>query len=190
MHYRMFALLPKDEVETSQEARENVQSELENDTSFVGEGGRFNSPVADWFVIGGRWSGALTQAILDKEKLKKFFKEFQEKKLGWINRDNPEEKQREKSHKLFRKYFPDFKGEIPLYRDSYNHIGYDDDAVLVDKEIYKTHLKRLEKTYDWGKAKEGEWHVELICLYDDYPAKLTAKNIIGKYWIVVVDYHS
>ncbi len=66
MHSRLLVTCNKDHAGTSQEAREYVYDALLNDSSFVGDGGRFGAPVADWFVIGGRWSGELSRATWAK----------------------------------------------------------------------------------------------------------------------------
>ena len=45
--------------------RRDIYDRLMSDDSFCGEGGRFGSPLCDWFVIGGRWSGLLRETIGD-----------------------------------------------------------------------------------------------------------------------------
>src|SRR5436190_221320 len=64
MHFRMLVTtsLPLDS--TSDDARREVYSQLMADESFCGSGGRFGSPIADWFVIGGRWSGLLAETLM------------------------------------------------------------------------------------------------------------------------------
>ena len=59
MHYLMLITLTMLPGETSPQARERAYSLLLEDQSFCGDGGRFGSPICDWFVIGGRWSGCL-----------------------------------------------------------------------------------------------------------------------------------
>src|SRR5947207_13443557 len=66
MHYRMLVTVDKEGIETSAQARLHVNQELLQDTSFCGEGGHFSAPLADWFVIGGRWSGELSRATWAK----------------------------------------------------------------------------------------------------------------------------
>ena len=195
MHYRLYVLTNKENAKTSQEARDYVYNQLDNDKSFCGEGGRFSCPIADWFVIGGRWSGALTQLLLDQDKLKEFWEEFEKQKLGWTNlTDKKEEDQQRKSQELFMQYFPKFKGEIPVWRDSshkYIHEGSEDDAQIVTKKLWEA----LEKEY-----KENKKHVESIpnypILQDDGICDLEEEdgineiNVVGKKWLVVVDYHN
>jgi len=194
MHFRLFILTNKENAKTSQEARDYVYQQLENDNSFVGDGGRFSSPIADWFVVGGRWSGVLTQLLLDQDKLKEYWEEFEKQQLGWTNlTDKKEEDQQRKSQELFMEYFPNFKGEIPVWRDStikYLHHGSEDDAQIVTKKLWEA----LNKDYE-----ENDSHVGFIPsdpnpeddgICDlDYD-EITKENVIGKKWIVVIDYHS
>jgi hypothetical protein len=194
MHFRLFVLTNKENAKTSEEARSYVYNELENDNSFVGEGGRFNSPIADWFVIGGRWSGALTQLFLDQDKLKEFWKEFEEKQLGWTNlTDKKEEDQQKKGKELFMQYFPNFKGEIPVWRDSshkYIHEGSEDDAQIVTKKLWEVLNKEYETTDTHVGFIPEEPTPEEDGICDLESDEVTEENVVDKKWLVVVDYHS
>lgn len=186
MHYRLFVLTDQKNARTSKEARDYVYNELSNDNSFVGDGGRFSSPIADWFVIGGRWSGALTQLLLNQKKLKAFWKEFEKQQLGWTNNtDKKTEHQQKKSQELFIQYFPNFKGEIPIWRDAgYIHEGYEDDAQLINKELWEA----LKKDYKKGIPSEPTPEDDRLC--DLEGDEVIEENVIGKKWLVVVDYHN
>ena len=178
MHYRMFAVTGEKSIRNSRMAREYVYNVLSNDHSFCGEGGRFHSPMADWFVIGGRWSGYLTKELeLNKDDLKEFYNECEEKKLFWTSRENTEEMQRAKVHEVFRKYFPDFTGEIPVYRDAYKELGSEDDAMIITPEIYDKCLKTYE-----GQ----EWDDEFCYLDHEF----LTEEVIGNCWVVLIDYHN
>lgn len=199
MHYRLLVLTKKENAEDSEGARSYVYNELLNDSSFCGEGGRFSSPFADWFVIGGRWSGELTRLLLDQTKLKKFWADFDEQKLGWTNNsDKLEADQKRKSEELFVKYFPTWKGkkDLPVWRDNYEHNGFDDDAQIVTKklwEVIEAKYKEVEE-HDGKGIPEFELNPDkdgIINLEEAYEGEATnAKNVIGKYWVVVVDYHN
>ena len=54
MHHLMLITLAVTAGATSLDARISAHSKLIDDDSFCGEGGRFGSPLSDWFVIGGR----------------------------------------------------------------------------------------------------------------------------------------
>ena len=192
MHYRLFVLTNKENGKTSSEVRDYVRSKLDNDASFCGEGGRFGSPIGDWFMIGGRWSGALTLLKLDQDKLNAFWQEFEDKKLGWTNNsDKKEEDQMVKSALLFKKYFPDFVGEIPVWRGSkvqYCHTGEPDDAQIVTEELWNALEKDYQEKHKSNIPTEPEAEEDGIC--DLEAEEVTKENVVGKKWIVVIDYHN
>ena len=66
MHYQMLVTTSRPDSATSEDARCTVYDALLNDDSFCGTGGRFGSPLCDWFVIGGRWSGLLAKTVIGK----------------------------------------------------------------------------------------------------------------------------
>lgn len=57
MHFPYIVVLNKDDYANSQDARESAESLL-TENGFCGDG-YFNCGKADWFVVGGRWSGYL-----------------------------------------------------------------------------------------------------------------------------------
>ena len=57
MHHLMLVTLSLPDGGNSEDARDSAYDLLTEDDSFCGEGGRFGCPLADWFVLGGRWSG-------------------------------------------------------------------------------------------------------------------------------------
>jgi len=177
MHYRAFVTFNKDEAKNSEEARKYAQNRLIEE-GFADQERRFNASPADWFVIGGRWSGELTRMQFKKEKLVEFSDEFG-KKHGWhTNHKNSDAKRMKQATKLFKKYFPTFKGLIPYWRDTYNHLGYEDDAMIVTPHIYKTFLKEHE-----GSEEDGEHFWDL-----DYDA--VNPDFIENKWIIILDYHN
>jgi hypothetical protein len=66
MHYRMIITLDASADTESSSVRREVYNRLAEDDSFCGYGGLFGSPLCDWFVIGGRWSGLLAEAAIGK----------------------------------------------------------------------------------------------------------------------------
>lgn len=178
MHHRLFVLIPKSEAKSSIEARRFVYEWLISE-GFVASANRFSATgPADWFVIGGRWSGELTRALLDQKKLKEFRDEF-EKKYGWWTggKGNLTEEQRLKqSRKLFSSFFPKFKSIHPFWRNRYRELGYKDDAMVVtDKLFDRLELNKLPKDLEGVIDMEAE--------------DIHKKSVVGKRWIVVVDYH-
>jgi hypothetical protein len=177
MHYVFYATFNKDDAEASEEARSNVADYL-NENGFIGEG-RWSSGIADWFVIGGRWSGKLTRMLLEKEKLERVEQEFEEKHGWWTGGKEhvTDEQRREQMKEMFDSEFPDFDGEFPYWRNQYELMGYDDDAMILTQELYDALLKEYEGEDD------GEHHADL-----DYDT--ISPDMIEKKWIVVVDYHN
>ncbi len=179
MHARMLVTFTKEKARTSQGARKYAYTVLSQDDSFVGDGGRFGSPLADWFVIGGRWSGELTRMRLDQEKLKQLDAAFEQQHGWWLGGKEQvtEDIRREQYRALFLQYFPDFVGEVPAWRDAYSHLGDSDDAAVVDEKLYDTALKEYE-----GQDTDGEF-------FADLDGECVNSTFVGKKWIVVVDYH-
>lgn len=184
MHHRLIVSFDKDEAKSSEEARSYVQNRLESDTSFLGEGGRFNSPICDWFVIGGRWSGDLVIRTLDKdfdEEVKKIVPKSHD--FGYSTHEVEENKDK------FQKVWESLgqKSLNPYNRSSYDSLGQEDDAQIVNKKIYEKILKEYEDSED-GVSEKGEWgDISYVDLDYDNP---TPETFIDKKWVVVVDYHS
>jgi len=200
MHFRLFVTFNKEEAETSEEARDYVYDMLGDDASFVGGGGRFNSPIADWFVIGGRWSGELSRETFMKDVKEKIEKLEKKKDISiWGTHYGDEKKQKaqaelkEQVEKMYQEALPkEYQGKGLLYdRDTYNDRGYEDDAMVVNKEIYDTLLKQHEgeNNEDGAYYDDASWGRGYLSMVDlDYD--LVSEDFIGKKWIVVVDYHS
>jgi len=71
MHHLMLITITMSDGATSQDARLRVYSKLVDDPSFCGEGRRFRSPLADWFVIGGHWSGFLASTGIGSDAVQR-----------------------------------------------------------------------------------------------------------------------
>src|SRR5437773_4373193 len=65
MHTRMLVTLPLTRAKTSAGARRCVFKYLVEE-GFIAEG-RFAGGCADWFVIGGRWSGCLSGSLEERD---------------------------------------------------------------------------------------------------------------------------
>ena len=182
MHFVLYVMTDKGNAKTSMGARAYVYDWLERE-GFASEGSRFHSPIADWMVIGGRWSGEFTKKSLDDEKIKAFEKEVEKKHGFWTGGKISKTDRLEQSKKLFTKYFPDFDGLLPYWRDDYASHGEEDDAVIVDEDIYKKIVKNgVNIAVDEGGS---------VIDTDEYDAeRLKKKDIVGKKWICVVDFHA
>ena len=64
MHYRLLITIEYPADTDPMAVIREAYGRLAKDDSFCGEGGRFGSPLCDWFVIGGRWSGLLAETLI------------------------------------------------------------------------------------------------------------------------------
>ena len=187
MHAVLYVLVPKEEVNSSIDARRYVASWLASEGFVMADtgestGGRFKG-VCDWFVIGGRWSGILTKVQLDLAKVQKAEQEFEDKYGWWIGgEENITEETRKKQYEeIFFKYFPEFKGNVPAWRDSYCVMGYEDDAQIVNDAIYEHLIKN-------SRGKTNFWDGGCVVSTDE-SLDYEKDSVVGKAWIVVVDFH-
>lgn len=137
-----------------------------NSNGFASEGGRWNNSPADWYVIGGRWSGELTKVVngikwVDyADFAKSICTEEENKECNWDKFAH--------SH-LIKKYRAEFNewwvnktGENTLHpfnRDSYT--SYDDDSQILTEELWK-HFNS-EGVDRFGSQCEESW-----IMIDDY----------------------
>lgn len=193
MHALLFVTTNKDRAENSEEARSYVYEELINDNSFCGEGGRFSCPIADWFVIGGRWSGKLSRLTWANEVTEQIAKMEKEEKIQiwgvYYSSDEDKERQsklRERVEELYKEATPQiYKDKGLIYdRNTYDHYGYEDDAMIVTEELYEKILKEHE---GWS---ENEYRELDGVNYVDLEYDCVSREFIGSKWVVVVDYHS
>ena len=179
MHVLMLVTLTMLPGETSAEARQRIHDELVNDDSFCGEGGRFGSPLCDWFEIGGRWSGHLRETLMGDA----YEQRLQAILPQWSDRCSPDRRKEraEALSALWREFGGD--GPSPLLRDDVCDVGYDDDAMPLDRTLYD----KLLTTYAGASISHGD---DGSCEYVDLDNEELDETFIGRKWIAVVDYHS
>lgn len=201
MHYAAYVLVSKAEATTSVEARQEVMNSLEGDPSFVGEGGRFFTPVCDWFVIGGRFSGWLyPQQIRDE-----FFHQAdqlnsKEKEPGWYSTEFIHY-----SCKQLDAIWQKLGGQYasPLTRCAYDSCGEEDDAQILDRplaeqmNVFLQDRDKYSTVEDYCIRYKAPWSPSIkigpavISLECDVLFDLTDFNtLVGNYWVVVIDYHT
>ena len=189
MHYRLLVTFNKDHADTSEDARRHALSELEGDASFLG-GGRFHSGFADWFVIGGRWSGELSRATWARDVQKEVADlEAKEKVQVWGTHYGNSEKQatqarvRAQVETLYARALPDEyrdKG-LKYTRDTYLQLGYEDDAMLVTGQLYE----RLLAEFEGQHTVESKY----ILPFADLNYDVVKSDFVGTKWLVVIDAH-
>jgi len=179
MHHLMLVTLSLAHKGTSEKARDSAHSLLSEDDSFVGEGGRFGSPLADWFVIGGRWSGFLRKTLLGQP-----YHDAMEQEFPFVQGYFPSsllEQHKDGFDLLWRRLGG--IGNHPLLRSGYDHLGANDDAMLVDPILYEI----LLKPHAGNDSTIGD---EKLTDFADLDGDEADESFIGRKWLVVVDYHN
>jgi hypothetical protein len=182
MHSRFLVTFDKDRAAASQEARQYAFNTL-HDEGFCGEG-RWSAGLADWFVIGGRWSGELSRASWAREITAEMKGREQEHGV-WVwgvfygdpNKERVQTKLAAEFQGLWDRTAPAVFKDIPMQRDTYAEYGYEDDAMLLTQDLYDALLKEYEGQED------SEYHADL-------DVEAVAPDMVGRKWLVVVDYHS
>ena len=140
--------------------------------------------MADWFVIGGRWSGELSRhawAHKIAAQMEALERTHDIQVWGVFYGDGKKQRIQQELAARFQHLWdaeaPVACIGIPLNRDVYQQNGYADDAMLLTRELYDALLKEYE-----GK-EESEYRADL-----EYEP--VSPEMIGKKWLVVVDYHT
>ena len=183
MHFRFLVTFNKDSADNSQEAREHAENAIINE-GFTGSDGRWSYGIADWFVIGGRWSGELSRHSWARDitvQMAAIEKEQDVRVWGIVYGDEAKQNKQRELAARFQEMWDaaapsDYIG-IPIQRDTYKTDGYADDAMILTRGIYDGLLKQYEGRED------SEHHADL----DFEPV---SPEMIGKKWVVVIDYHS
>lgn len=179
MHILMLVTLSLPDGSTSEDARWAVKEALINDDSFCGDGGRFGSPLCDWFEIGGRWSGILSESTIGDDFNKALIARFPELTDKWQRRALAAQ------HLLvFDELWASCGGIGPnLYsRSGWETMGYPDDAMLLSQKLYDDLLSDY--------VGKDLFHEDEGCEYVDLDHEALAPDFIGRKWLVVVDYHA
>lgn len=193
MHQVYFVLVPHKNGLTPQRAIQEAESFLE-ENNFSGEGGLYSTPKADWYEVGGRWSGLLTE-IQDwykpyAEKIDKLLKtdyaQIESGVKGVFYGDKAKEALKEKAAKHFEqiwkkmrpKNYP--KVSSPISRHAQMSLGFsDDDAMRLTPEL----IDKLQSK-EWGDVEAVKTDESV----EDYISGMDAEELL-KYWVVIIDYH-
>ena len=182
MHFRFLVTFAAEDADNSHAARAHVYSCLEEE-GFTAQG-RWGSGRADWYVIGGRWSGELSRRAWARAitaEMDALEKEHGVQVWGACYGDTEKERVQQELAARFQQLWdgqaPNAYKGIPIQRDTYAADGYADDAMLLTRELYDALLKEYE-----GK-EDSEYHV-------DFEYEPISPQMVGRKWVVVVDYHS
>jgi hypothetical protein len=180
MHYLMLVTITCLNGATSLDARCEAQELLQKDDSFCGEGGRFGCPLCDWFVLGGRWSGMLREAILGQPYKDALEQEFPEFAKGFYP-SKLAEQHKTSLDQLWQRFGG--TGSSPFTRSGYDELGADDDAMPVDQFLYDHFLK----PYAGTDSQIGD---DTLANFADLDGDEVDESFIGRKWLVLVDYHN
>jgi hypothetical protein len=171
----------KESADNSQEARKHAENAIINE-GFTGSDGRWSYGMADWFVIGGRWSGELSRYSWAKDITGQMraIEKKQNVSVGAFYGDEAKKKLQAELLTQFTQMWqeaapPQYK-DIPYQRNTYKEDGYEDDAMILTQDIYDDLLEEFEGSED------SEEHADL-----DFQA--VSPDMVGRKWVVVVDYH-
>ncbi|MEZ6143807.1 MAG: hypothetical protein R3B84_24845 [Zavarzinella sp.] len=179
MHFRLFVTATFPLTESSQSVREQVYDQLVNDESFCGSGGRFGTPLCDWFVIGGRWSG-----LFSPKPEFEAYRNAIRKQIPSLAHDRWSEKEILQHRDTLEQVWKDLGGQdcSPYFRNSTCLIGYDDDAFVLDQATMDRWLEPYLGTEIYRDAS----HCEFVDLDED----LLLRHSVGQKWLIIIDYHS
>jgi hypothetical protein len=175
MHFPMLLTITLPDGSNSEDARRAVHEALIKDSSFCG-GGRFGCPLCDWFVIGGRFSGLLTEATLGFAFEAAVSARFPEGVPSPLNLDDCDRVEYEAIWRTIGGMEPSPKG-----RDSYAMTGHPDDAVILTDALYDA----LLANYKGNDIVFRDSH----CEFADLDEEELDSDFVGRKWIVVVDQH-
>ena len=180
MHYLYFVRVNKKDAKKPVEACKKARTILDGQNFASDSNGFWGSSKADWFVVGGRWSGELSKFNPKVAKARKYIQRVWPG--GWEKTNN--------FYSSLKDELADPKSEVaqaqayhlkvtglPFYRDSYIFNGYDDDAVVITTKL----IKELKKYKDTEVFDGVEW--------DEYMASRLPKQAVGD-WLVIIDYHN
>ena len=214
MHSVYFVLVPvQDKKEEAESAINRAENWLTTNNFASDNNGFYGSSKADWFEMGGRWSGIFTEMSLPKAKLEKFDAEVKEieKKHGeiwtetakkykggskeWIEAYPKLDKaKQEELVACWKKHFPKVGYAPPIARKgSFTFEGFprkdSDDAIKMTLALFKRWKSEYGKQGTFNEnGSEFVSFDENECGDEGLVRDLKFKDVKDK-WVVVVDYH-
>ena len=175
MHYRLLVTIALPTDWTSKQVRSEVYKRLARRKWFWRGGGRYGAPLCDWFVIGGRWTGLLAETVITSRYWKALYARFPE-----LDQDSWPwsviEEHAGELDALWSKHGG--TGPNPYTRSSFEERGYPDDAMIVTRKLYQKLLRCHA-----GTSYDPEAVIDL-------DNEVLGPGVIGRKWVVVIDYHS
>jgi hypothetical protein len=179
MHCLYFVKMKKDGVENARQAIAEAESILDAN-NFVVTDGYWGGGKCDWYVIGGRWSGALAGAFIKGD----FYAEA--RKLVCSKEKNKQqyefvlEEDRKKYADEIQQLWLALGGKNanPYARERHAQDGLDDDAAILTPELIDALKKKYPDKVEYFDSDNRE---------EKSVTSLSAEDVGD--WLVVVDYH-
>lgn len=218
MHQLYFTVVPKEEhdSETVGQAMNRATNLLDENSFCNSEGGYFSGSKGDWYEVGGRWSDFLVQrhewAINALKEIDEYLNRpenlddgkpysIRGASYGKGARRDKQKHLRDRCELIWSKHRPDEYPKVPYDRwysednpfTSERHI--DDCAELVTPELIE-YLKKTDETTGYGglelffEDSDGGWTEEWMLKNWIAEVEKNPEQYMGKYWLVVIDYHS
>lgn len=196
MHTRLFVLFDKHHATTSAQAqcytddklaKEGFVYDFDREDSDDSKTGRFGCGRADYYSIGGPWTGTLERLFLDQTTLEKFWADC-EKARKRRTCDDPTDHL--EIPMLWYEYFPDWSGDLPLYLPNRQDTFCAGDAMLVTRDLWR----KLMAPENWPSGYVPRIDAEddgMIYLDGEPGARLPDEEmVVDKMWVCVVDFHT
>lgn len=165
MHIRLFYLMPLSYAATAEEARQYAFDHFDSES--VG---------ADWWVVGGRFSGHLTifnpQHNAVRERINALWETYHNTRHETVEAMKRDlQRIDHESETLYQT----LGNGLPFERDAYQELGYADDAMVVEDWMLRYFVEDTE-----GDGMTYYQHVE---------GTAPSTALVGTHWVVVIDYH-
>ncbi len=178
MHFLLYVCVPTDEARTSLQARRRVCRYL-NKEHFISKG-RFCG-YCDYFSVGGRFAGTLNLLR---------FKHHHPRKYKQLLVKYPSDRSGipiEEANELIRSWFSEYKDIDIFYKNNRSLYGNEDDAQIIDEVLFEELKDGFDElvTYSHPFEKPNVIFIDL----DEEEWRRDPKIVIGRQWVVVIDYH-
>lgn len=186
MHSLYFVVTSHSSEANSRKVMTDVEQILDN-TGFVYTDSLWGGGKCDWFAIGGRWSGLLSELTWAQKAVAEI-RQLEQKTGIQINgifygRQEKSLKQRtirEEAEKIWNRQKPHKFRHTTYYRNSFENTPQADDAMTITAELWQ----KLQESYPHIEVYDSENQVEFT-----FDSVSDDELYIGK-WLTVVDYHS
>jgi hypothetical protein len=180
MHGRFYVCLPKKLARSRASVIRKVSGFLVAE-GFIDRDRVWGGP-ADYFVIGGRWRGTLELLRLRDRDPKRF-------DAWWKAYTKARIETQAQSEKLFRKHFPGYTGRPPVYVGAACYGEHESEVDVMDAPLFN----QLRGGFDGYSHGAWEPQEPSVVFTDGGPYGIRdeeiAREVIGRYWVAVIDYH-